>query len=135
MPFSQAIDNSVLNHFTTKSSWADRTANATYIGMCNATPTKTAGGTEPSGGAYARQQITAANFDSAVASAVTTNAIITFPTATADWLAGVNMNYFVLFDAVTAGNYLGYIPITTPKSVLNNDTVKILANELDLVIA
>jgi len=135
MPFARTINNSILDHFTTKTTWAARTLNATWVGFSTTTPTTTGTNvTEPNTGAYARQQITAAQWSAAVNSAVANNTEKTFPTAIADWSAGVNFTHMVLYDALTLGVFLGFAPITTPRAVLNADTAKILIDELDLVI-
>jgi len=133
MPFSTAIDNSILNHFTGKSTWTAPAA--IYAGFSSTTPTKAGGNvTEPSGGAYARVEITAAQFDTAASSATQTNADKTWATATADWLAGANLTHLVLFDAASGGNFLGFKAFTTAKPVTNGDTAKISSGDLDISI-
>ncbi|HEY3493630.1 MAG TPA: hypothetical protein VGK73_03045 [Polyangiaceae bacterium] len=135
MPFSTALDNSILDHFTTKATWAARTANATWIGLSSTTPTKTGTNvTEPSGGAYARVQVTAAEFDAAASSATQNNASQDFPAATADWLSAVNLTHLVIYDASTAGTFLGFKALTVAKPVLNGDTAKVPIGDLDLVM-
>lgn len=133
MPFSRDTNNKILDHFNAKATWTSPAG--IFVGFSSTTPTTTGTTvTEPSGGAYARQQITAANWDAAANSVTANSAVVTFPTATADWVSGANLTHIVLYSAVTAGTFLGFIPITTPRAVLNNDTAKILAGELDLVI-
>lgn len=135
MPFSTAIDNSILDHFTTKTTWSARTANATWIGLSSTTPTKSGTNvTEPSGGAYARVQVTAAEFDAAASSATQNNADQNFAQATADWVSGANLTHLVLYDASSAGTFLGFKALTTAKPVLNGDTAKVLNGDLDISI-
>ena len=97
-----------------------------WVGVSSTTPTETGTGiTEPSGGAYARQPITNASWAAAVAGAPSskaTSATVTFPTASADWVAGANLTHWVIFDAVTAGNAVSYGALSTAKPVLNGDT-------------
>lgn len=96
------------------------------------------GGTEPSTGSYARKDI--ANTKAALwttcsdGGAIENNAAITFVAATADWLAGVDIGYWAIFDAVTAGNCLAYGSMTTAKPVLNGDTATIAIGDLDITI-
>lgn len=132
MPFSTAIDNLILDTYTGKTaSWAKPTA--IYIGLSSTTPTKAgANVTEPSGGSYARVQITAAQFDSAASSATTTNVDKSFPQATADWVSAVNLTHVVVYDASTAGTFIGFKALTAPHPVLNGDTFRILAGDLDI---
>jgi hypothetical protein len=135
MPFSTAIDNSILDHFFTKATWAARTANATWIGLSSTTPTKAGGNvTEPSGGAYARVQLTAAEVDTAASSATTSNAEQAFAQASADWVAGADLTHLVLMDASSAGTFLAFKALTTAKPVLSGDTAKIPAGDLDAAI-
>ncbi len=135
MPFATAIDNSILGHFTTKTTWAARTADATWIALSSTTPTKAgANVTEPSTGAYARVQVTGAEFAVAASSATENNADQNFPQATADWVAGANLTHLVLFDASTAGTFLGFKALTVAKPVLSGDTAKVLNGDLDISI-
>lgn len=103
----------------------------TYVALYTAAPTAAGGGTEVSGGAYARVAVTSGLTEWAgtqgagttVASTGTSgqtsnNAAITFPTPTAAWGSIVAM---ALLDAATAGNFLLYAPLTTAKTVNNGD--------------
>lgn len=133
MPFSTAIDNKVLDHFTRKADWALEAD--FFVGLSSTTPTKAGGNvTEPSGGAYARVQITAAQFNAASASATTTNVEKSFPTATATWLSGANLTHLVIYDAASAGNFLGFKALDVAKPVISGDTAKIAAGDLDIAM-
>lgn len=133
MPFSTAIDNSILDHFTGKSTWTAPAA--VYVGLSSTTPTKSGGNvTEPSGGAYARVQISAAQFTTASSSSTATNADRSFPQATADWLSGVDLTHIVLYDAASGGNFLGFKAVTTAKPVNNGDTARIPSGDLSITI-
>lgn len=102
-----------------------------YVGLYTANPTDAAGGTEVTGGAYARVAVTSAltawagtqGAGTTVASSGTTgttsnNAAVTFPAPTANW--GV-VTGFGIFDAATAGNLLIWGALTTNKTVNNGD--------------
>ena len=102
-----------------------------YIGLYTANPTDTGGGTEVTGGAYARVTLasTLANWAgtqaaaSTVASTGTTgttsnNTIITFPSPTANW---GTVTGFGIFDASTGGNLLIWGALTINKTVNNGD--------------
>ena len=80
--------------------------------------------TEPTGGAYARVETTNADWNIVTPRTMENATLIHFPKATADWLSGVNLPYFVLFDALTAGTPKIKGAITVPKKVLTNDTLK-----------
>lgn len=76
--------------------------------------------TEVSGGGYARQQNDPAdaNWAGTTAGQSENSVAITYPAPTADW--GVIWGWF-LADALTAGNKFIYAPLSTPRSVMNND--------------
>lgn len=137
MPFSTGINNSILNHFTGKATWAAPAA--TYIGVSSSTPTP--GGsnvTEPTVGGYVRQQVTTAQWTDATAgagSAIENNAEKAFPQATADYYgAGVNATHMVIYTASTAGTFLGFKALTVAKPILNGDTMKFPVGDIDLVM-
>lgn len=121
MPFTDSAAKGLLDYFI-----ATYAATTKYFGVSSTTPTRAGANiTEPSTGSYARVAATAADWAAATGSAPstkTTSAAKAFPAATADWLAGANLTYWVLFDASTSGNAIAYGLLTTPKPVLNGDT-------------
>lgn len=102
-----------------------------YVGLLTAAPSDSGGGTEVSGGAYARVAVTSseANWAGTQSAGSTTassgtsgttsnNGAITFPAPTANW--GV-ITHMAVYDASTAGNLLFYAALTTSKTVNNGD--------------
>lgn len=91
------------------------TAPATiYLALYTVTPSDTGGGTEVTGGAYARQAITL-GAPSPAGTTSNTNTI-TYPTATANWGTVVATG---IFDASTAGNLLIWAPETAPNPTVD----------------
>jgi hypothetical protein len=134
MPFSTDLDNDILDHFFGKATWAAQGDNR-YVGLSSTTPTKAGTNvTEPSGGGYARQQLTAASMDVAASSTTSSNADITFPQATADYASGADMTHMVMYDAVTVGNFQLFKSLTVTKPVLDGDTAKFTAADLDFTM-
>lgn len=79
---------------------------AIWIGLFTAAPTDAGGGTEVTGGAYARVSTSGANWNAAAGSApasTSNSATLTFTTATASW---GTVTSFGAFDAATVGNLL-----------------------------
>lgn len=105
-----------------------------WVGLSSTTPTDAGGNiTEPTTGSYARVATVAADWGAATGAAPVTKSnanVVTFPTATADWLAGVNLTHFVLFDAATLGNAVNTGVLTTPKPVLTDDTAEFGVGDL-----
>lgn len=89
------------------------------------------GGTagEVSGGTYDRVSKTnnTTNFASVTTGAKVNSNAITFPTATANWNGGSNINQVGVLDAnakTSGDNLLLWSDLTTPKTVLNGDTAQ-----------
>jgi hypothetical protein len=107
-----------------------------YVGLSTTTPTATGGNvTEPSSGSYARVATAPADWNvgtSADPSVIDNANPITFPTATGNWASSANMTHFVLYDAASAGNFLGFGAIGgTPAPVLTGQTPSFAAGTLD----
>jgi hypothetical protein len=102
-----------------------------YVGLYTVSPSDTGGGTEVTGGSYARVAVTPslANFAGTQSTGSTTassgtggttsnNNAITFPAPTANWGTVVAWG---IFDAASGGNMLIYAPLTTNKTINNGD--------------
>lgn len=102
-----------------------------WIALFTANPTDAGGGTEVTGGSYARVQVTSslANWagtqgagttvaSSGTSGTTSNNAAITFPAPTANWgvVTGVG-----IFDASTAGNLLAFSALSSSKTVNSGD--------------
>lgn len=103
----------------------------TYWSLYTACPTDAGGGTEVTGGSYARVAVTSslANWAGTQSAGSTTassgtggttsnNGAVTFPAPTAAW--GV-VTCFGGFDAASAGNLLIWAALTTNKTINNGD--------------
>lgn len=102
-----------------------------YIALFTANPTDSTAGTEVTGGSYARVDSKGkwAAPSSGSPSSVSTNAVVTFPTATADW--GV-VTGFAVMTAVTGGSQLYWGALTASKTVSNGDTASFASGSLTL---
>jgi hypothetical protein len=117
---------------------------STHVALFTAAPSDTGGGTEVTGGSYARVAVTSAltswagtqSAGSTTASTgntgtTTNNADITFATPSAGW--GTVVAYG-LYDAPTGGNLLIYGGLTTTKVINTGDTVKFSLGTLSFQI-
>lgn len=107
------------------------------IALFTVTPADAGGGTEVSGGSYARVNVPPLDANWTAASAtdgLTDNAAaITFPAPTGNW--GVVVA-FGIFDATSGGNLLVWGPITPNKTINNGDPAPSFAiGALDVTIA
>lgn len=102
-----------------------------YFALLTAAPSDTGGGTEVTGGSYARVNVASSlvNYAGTQAAASTVassgssgttsnNGVITFPAPTANW--GV-VSHFGVYDASSAGNLLLWGALTVSKTVNNGD--------------
>lgn len=100
-----------------------------YIGLTTgSTPTDSTGGTEVATGSYARVD-SKTHWAAPSGGSVSTNADLTFPTATADWGA---ITGFELWDASTTGNRLAWGTVT--KTISNGDTATFTSGNLTITL-
>ena len=124
--FSDYYENKIIDHMLRGEAFTP--PSTIYLGLFTEAPTDAGGGTEVSGGGYARQSIT---LDAASGGATTNSSDITFPQATADWGTIVAVG---IFDAETGGNLLMWANLSQSKTVNNGDTFKIAAGDLDISV-
>lgn len=99
-----------------------------YVALFTAAPSVAGGGTEVSGGDYARAAVTndATNFPDAVAGVKSNAVAIPFPQAVALWGTVVAAG---IFDAASGGNLLDFQLLTTPRTVNPGDTFGIAVGQ------
>jgi hypothetical protein len=134
MSASYYLMNKLIDHQLGKTSFTMPTV---YVGMSSTTPAQgspVTNITEPSTGSYARVATSGATWTAAASGTTSNAAVITFPTATADWVAAASLTYGILYDASSAGNILGYGVLTVAKNVLNGDTASIAIGALTVTI-
>ena len=132
---SDYLENELIKHLFRTGSFTKPTA--LEVALFTVTPSDAGGGTEVSGGSYARVNVPPLDANWAATSGTdghTDNvADIVFPTPTANWGQVVA---FAIFDAHTAGNMLFWGALTTPKTINNGDPApKFAAGALDLTLA
>lgn len=132
--FSDYAEKMVLDHlfggqtFTAPSNY--------YLALFTATPNDSGGGTEVSGGSYARATVD--NDTSMFAGATsgtgktTNNEEITFPEATGSW---GTVTHWALFDAVSGGNMILYGALDNSKTITSGDTPKVAVGTLEISLA
>lgn len=122
--FSNYLEDKVLDHVfggTTLSQPAN-----VYLALFTAAPSDAGGGTEVSGGAYARVAIT---FGASSGGTKSNSADIDFAQATANW---GTITHVGIFDAASAGNLLAHGALSASKTVNNGDTFSIPTGSLDV---
>lgn len=100
-----------------------------YIGLFTSNPTDENSGTEVTGGAYARQEIT---FGAPTNGVSYSSADVLFPVATASW---GTVTHIGIFDASTGGNLLFHGALTNAKTIAEDDQLKIVAGNVSVTLA
>jgi len=117
----------VLDHTLGTTAWSMPAT--VYLGLSVASMGDDASGTELSGSGYARQSI---SFASASSGSASTDATVTFPTATGSW---GSVGYWSLWDASSGGNMLMHGAFTTAKTVGNGDILRVNSGDLTITAA
>jgi hypothetical protein len=123
---SDYTENKIVELLVGKTAFTLPTA---HIALYTVAPDDAGGGTEVSGGAYARRATTGGNWSSASGGALVNAIEFAFPQSTAAWGLLVA---FSLFDAPTGGNMLGWNLLPIPVQVNLGDTPKFAAGDLNV---
>lgn len=126
---SDYLENKLIDYLLRNQAFTQLTN--TYVALFTAAPSDSGGGTEVTGGSYARvtvacslanwagtQSAGSTSASSGTGGVTSNNNAITFPTPSANW---GSITHFGIFDASTSGNLLYHGALTTPKTVNNGD--------------
>jgi hypothetical protein len=115
--------------------WLFTTGSATrptdwYVALYTVAPGESGGGTEVSGGSYAR--VSASFTVSGTAPTTASNsAAVEFAEASASWGTIVAAG---IFDASTSGNLIAFANLTTSKSIDTGDVLRFNTGEIDITL-
>lgn len=118
------LESKLIDHFLGTTTYTK--PSAVYVGLFTVTPGEAGGGTEVTGGSYARQ---AATFGAASSGATTNDDNIDFTGMPAATTVAIG-----IFDASTSGNMLLYGALTTNKTTDAGDTLRIATGSLSVSI-
>lgn len=121
---SNYLENKLIDHFLGTTTYTKPTT--VYVGLFTVTPGEAGGGTEVTGGSYARQ---AAAFTAASGGATSNSGNLDFTGMPAATTVAIG-----IFDALTTGNMLLYGSLTTNKTTDAGDTLRIATGDLDISI-
>lgn len=125
---SDYLENQTVDHIFRTASFTKPTH--LYVALFTAAPSDSGGGTEVTGGSYARVDIPPLNSNwtatqggttgaSSGTGGQTSNAVaITFPAPTANW---GTVTHFAIFDASSGGNMLIWDALTASRTILSGD--------------
>lgn len=121
---SNYLENKVLDHFLGTTAYTMPTT--VYIALYTAAPSDAGGGTEATGGSYARQIST---FSAASGGATSNATNVDFASMPASTIVAIGVH-----DALTAGNLLVWGTLSSNKALDAGDTLRIATGDLDISI-
>jgi hypothetical protein len=125
MSFSNDFETRVLQYIFTTGSVTRPTA--WHVALYTAAPNDSGGGTEVSGGAYARQSVTF----TVSGNTATNSGAVEYPTATASY---GTVSHVGVFDAASGGNLIAYAALSASKAIDTGDVFRIPAGDLDITL-
>ena len=121
---SNYLEDKLLDHFLGTTAYTMPTT--VYVGLYTVVPTDAGGGTQVTGGSYARQT---AVFSGAASGTTSNTANIDFAGMPAATTVAIGV-----FDALTSGNLLLWGTLTANKTTDAGDTLRIATGDLDISI-
>jgi hypothetical protein len=121
---SNYLENKLIDHFLGTTTFTK--PSAVYVALFTVTPNDAGGGTEVSGGSYARQTAT---FTAASSGATSNDSNIDFVNMPAATTVAIG-----IFDNLTTGNLLLWGTLTANKTTDAGDTLRIATGDLDISI-
>ena len=125
MSFSNDFETRVLQYIFTTGSVTRPTA--WHVALYTAAPNDSGGGTEVSGGAYARQSVTF----TVSGNTATNSGAVEYPTATASY---GTVSHVGVFDAASGGNLIAYAALSASKAIDTGDVFRVPAGDLDITL-
>lgn len=123
--FSDYLENAVLNHVFRNTALSSPTT--VYVALYTAAPTDAGGGTEVTGGGYARKSVT---FGAPSGGVITNSGQVTWTASGAAYGTVVAIG---IFDALSSGNLLAWATITS--AVVNDgDTLNLNASNVSVTL-
>ena len=129
MAFSDYLEDKLLKH--TFANTAFTTPGTVYLGLFTAAPSDTGGGTEVSGGSYARISC-AFSVSGTTPTTATNSSAAEFATATGTW---GSVGWVGVYDASSSGNLLAWAALTASKTVSSGDVFRFDAGDLDITLS
>jgi hypothetical protein len=121
---SNYLENKLIDHFLGTTTFTK--PSAVYVALFTVAPDDTGGGTEVTGGSYARQTAT---FTAASSGATSNDSNIDFVNMPAATTVAIG-----IFDNLTSGNLLLWGTLTANKTTDAGDTLRIATGDLDISI-
>jgi hypothetical protein len=126
MSFTNFLETEILDHVFAGAAY--QAPSTLYVALYTAAPGETGGGTEVSGGAYARKTVTF----STSGNTTSNSADVEFATATASWGTVTHIGVFDSLSDTT--NLMAYAALTSSKAIDSGDVFRIPSGDLDITL-
>lgn len=123
---SDYLENAILN--ATLRGTAYTAPTKVYLALYTTNPTDAGTGTEVTGGAYVRKEIT---FTAPTNGASPSAADVLYPVASASW---GSVTHIGIHDALSAGNLLYHGVLTNAKTIAAADQLKVAAGDITVTL-
>jgi len=125
MSFTNFVETEILDHVFAGAAY---TAPSTkYLALFTGAPGETGGGTEVSGGGYARQSVAFTTSGNTTSN----NAAVEYPTATANY---GTVTHVGVYDASSSGNLMAYAALSSNKTIETGDVFRVPSGDLDITL-
>ena len=125
MRFTNFLETEILDHVFAGAAYTAPTTK--YLALFTGAPGETGGGTEVSGGGYARQTVAFTTSGNTTSN----NAAVEYPTATANY---GTVTHVAVFDASTSGNMMAYAALSSNKTIETGDVFRVPSGDLDITL-
>jgi len=126
MAFSNYLAGEILDDVFSGNAYT--VPSAFYLALYTATPSASGGGTEVSGGGYARKVVA---FSTSGTTSSNSGAV-EYATATANYGTVTSVG---VFDAVSSGNLLAFGNLSVNKTINTGDVLRVPVGDLDIILA
>jgi hypothetical protein len=140
---SDYAENKIVDHVFRNTAFSESSPATYYVALNTASCSDSSGGTEVTGGSYARVAIsratsawkgthgTVTGASSGTSGTISNAAAITFPAATADW---GTVTHLKIMDASSSGNVIVCTALTTSRNITNGSTPSFAIDALTVQI-
>lgn len=126
--FTDYTENKVAELVTGKTAF---TLPTVYLALFTAAPSDAGGGTEVTGGSYARKATAGSDWTASAGGVISNSTVLTFVTPSASW---GTVTHFAGMDASTAGNMLWWDDLTTSQAIGTGNTVSFAIGAITITI-
>lgn len=131
MSFTDTLENNVLTWAFTNAAAPTRPT-AWWVALFTTAPSDAGGGTEVTGGSYARQQVTTFSVSGTNPTTATTTVNLEWPTATGSW---GTITHVAIMSASSGGTMYAYATLSASKTIASGDVFRIPSGDLDITLA